>query len=192
MPGAGCAGCGSAGGVMVDVTRFSPRLIVTGPSGAGKTTFCQQVVASARAAGWQMAGLLSLPRFEDGRKTGIIACDLFSGEQRLLASCRPNELRGLTFGQWNFDSQALAWGNAVLEDVPLCDLLIVDELGPLEFDVQQGWTSGFQILARHTDGIVLAAIRPSLLARLQAFWPNSVILDVRQPHEHMRQEHAYG
>lgn len=163
---------------MVDVTSLPHRLIVTGPSGSGKTTFCQQVVASARAAGWQVAGLLSLPCFEDGQKTGISACDLSSGEQRLLASCRPNEIQGLSFGQWTFDPQTLAWGNAVLEGLPLCDLVIVDELGPLEFDLQQGWTAGLQVLSCSPGGITLATIRPSHLARLQALWPESVTFSI--------------
>ncbi|MBN1663934.1 MAG: class I SAM-dependent methyltransferase [Deltaproteobacteria bacterium] len=66
--------------------------------------------------------------------------------------------------------------------------MIVHEIGPLEFDGRQVWMSGFQVLALHTAGIALADIRPSLLARLQALWPNNAILDVRQPHERIGQE----
>ena len=122
--------------------------------------------------------MLSLPRFEAGQKTGIVALDLYRGEKRLLASRQPDEIMGLSFGQWTFDRHTLAWGNHVLEHVPPCDLLIIDEIGPLEFDLHNGWISGFQVVLRHTDGIGLVTVRPSYLARLQAFWPDSVTINV--------------
>ncbi len=122
--------------------------------------------------------MLSLPRFEAGRKTGIVALDLSSGEQRLLASRQPAEIAGLPFGQWTFAPTTLTWGNAVLEHLPPCDLLIVDELGPLEFDLHQGWTAGLQALLRPTHDQAMATVRPAYLARLQASWPDSIALDV--------------
>ena len=163
---------------MVNLTTLPPRLIVTGASGTGKTTFCQRVVDAADAAGRQVAGLLSLPRFEGGQKTGIVVLNVSSGKKRLLASNRYNEIPGLSLGQWTFDVDTLKWGNDALEHLPSYDVVIVDELGPLEFERQQGWTAGFQVLLGHTKGIALATIRPSLLARLQAFWPGSVTMYV--------------
>lgn len=163
---------------MVNLATLPKRLIVTGASGTGKTSFCQQVIEAANVIGWQVAGLLSLPRFEAGQKTGIFALDLSSGEKRLLASCQPGEIAGLPFGKWMFDIHTLAWGNAVLERVPLCDVLVIDEIGPLEFDVHHGWTVCFQILLRQTKGIVLVTVRPSYLARLQALWRGSVSMHV--------------
>jgi nucleoside-triphosphatase THEP1 len=163
---------------MVDLTTLPQRLIVTGDSGTGKTSFCLRVVETANAAGWQMAGLLSLPRFEAGRKTGIVVLELSSGEKRLLASNHSNELAGLAFGQWTFDAHTLKWGNDALKHLPAYDVIIVDELGPLEFDQHQGWTAGLDVLARHTAGIAIVTVRPSLLTRLQAFWPESVTMYV--------------
>jgi nucleoside-triphosphatase THEP1 len=96
----------------------------------------------------------------------------------LLASCRPGEIAGLPFGKWMFDTHTLAWGNDLLEHVPPCDVLVIDEIGPLEFDLQHGWTACFQLLLRQTEGIVLATVRPSCLARLQAFWQDSVTMHV--------------
>ena len=122
--------------------------------------------------------MLSLPRFEARQKTGIFALDLYSGEQRLLASCQSGEIVGLPFGKWTFDTHTLAWGNDVLEHAHPCDLLIIDEVGPLEFDLQHGWMACFQLLLRQTDGIVLVTVRPSYLARLQAFWQDSVTINV--------------
>lgn len=163
---------------MVNLATLPQRLIVTGASESGKTSFCQQVIEAAHAIEWQVAGLLSLPRSENGQKTGIVALDLSSGEKRLLASCQPGEIAGLPFGKWMFDTQTLAWGNDVLEHASPCDLLVIDEIGPLEFDLQHGWRACFQVLLRQIDGIVLVTVRPSYLARLQAFWQASVTMNV--------------
>jgi nucleoside-triphosphatase THEP1 len=163
---------------MVNLATLPKRLIVTGASGTGKTSFCQHVIEAANVIGWQVAGLLSLPRFEAGQKTGIFALDLSSGEKRLLASCQPDEIASLPFGKWMFDTHTLTWGDDLLKHAPPCDLLIIDEIGPLEFDLQHGWTACFQLLLRQTEGIVLVTIRPSYLARLQAFWQDSVTMHV--------------
>ncbi len=47
-----------------------------------------------------------------------------------------------------FDPAVLAWGNQVLRDSIPTDLLIVDEIGPLEFNQAIGWVSAFDVLAR--------------------------------------------
>ena len=94
---------------MVNLTDLPKRVIITGLFGAGKTTYCQQVIEAAKFAGWHIAGILSPPRFQDGHKTGIFVIDLFSGEKRLLASCIPGEIGGLRFGKWDFDADTLEW-----------------------------------------------------------------------------------
>ncbi|MGB4675600.1 MAG: nucleoside-triphosphatase, partial [Aggregatilineales bacterium] len=67
-----------------------PRVaLVTGDSGAGKTTWCRSLVEAARQRGLRVAGLLSPPVFEQGVKTGIDLLDLTTGERRRLAARRP-------------------------------------------------------------------------------------------------------
>lgn len=157
------------------------RLIVTGLSGAGKTTYCQHVIAVAKSAGWRTAGILSPPRFADGQKTGIFAVELASGATRLLASCVPDEIKGMRFGKWVFDSDTLAWGNNLLLNLPACELLVVDEIGPLEFDSQQGWPACFDAISHPLAVITLTTVRPSYLQQLQTFWRESVTLHVETP-----------
>ncbi|GAK55221.1 ATPase [Candidatus Vecturithrix granuli] len=165
---------------MVNLATLPRRLIVTGLSGSGKTMYCQQVIAAAKSAGWRIAGILSPPRFAEGQKTGIFAVDLASGATRLLASCVPvpDEIKGVRFGKWVFDRDALAWGNELLFNLPASDLLVVDEIGPLEFDLQQGWPVCFQAISRPFAAITLATVRPAYLPQLQTFWRESVTLHV--------------
>ncbi|MGQ9834253.1 MAG: nucleoside-triphosphatase, partial [Candidatus Villigracilaceae bacterium] len=69
---------------------MSALYLLTAPFGAGKTTFCADLAEQARAAGWDVAGILSPPVFENGVKTGILARNLRSGETRPLATLHPS------------------------------------------------------------------------------------------------------
>jgi nucleoside-triphosphatase THEP1 len=43
------------------------------------------------------------------------------------------------------------------------DVLVIDELGPLEFDLQTGWTASFEVLRRKRYRLALIVIRPECL-----------------------------
>ena len=118
---------------MVTPHTIAKRWVITGERGIGKTTFCRRLMDRAVAAGWDVAGLLSLPRYEGEARTGIQILDLRQGASRIMASTRTNEVEGFRFCGWTFSQAALAWANEILRRATPCDLLIVDEVGPLEF-----------------------------------------------------------
>jgi nucleoside-triphosphatase THEP1 len=173
--------------------------LLTAPSGAGKTTFCAALAEQARAAGWDVAGVLSPPVFENGQKVAILAQNLRSGETRPLAitshlslppshfslspshfSLSPSHFSLPTFnfplGQWLFSPSALAWGNDLLASCLPTDLFIVDELGPLELIRGEGWVNALEALrsGRYKTGLVV--IRPELVEKARQQLPiNEVI-----------------
>jgi nucleoside-triphosphatase THEP1 len=113
-----------------------PRVIalLVGEIGAGKTTICRQVAALARERGLRPAGILSRPIYdEQGHKTSLVAVDLWSGQARRLASLQ-RPLSDLGRGPYSFCLATFAWANravlAALREAP--DLIILDEIGPLE------------------------------------------------------------
>ncbi len=138
-------------------------LVLTGGRGSGKTTLCRRLIERKTNEGWQVTGLLSPARFEGDKKTGIQAQAIQTGETYLLASQIPGEISGLKFGEWEFDSTVLAWGNQVLQRSTPTDLLIVDELGPLEFKLATGWMSAFDVLAHDLYRAALVVVRPECL-----------------------------
>ena len=157
--------------------------LVSGERGAGKTSLCSAVVQWVRAAGWDVAGLLSPAVLADGRKLGIDVLDLRSGGRRRLANARLFEEErdnGIHTRAWAFDPEALDWGDRVLQAVGSCDLLVVDELGMLEFERGQGWLSGLTALDGRQYRHALAVIRPELLATAQERWPDAQIVAVQQ------------
>ena len=169
--------------VIPDVTP--KRWIISGKRGCGKTTFCRNLFERARDAGWDVAGLLSLPRYEDNIQSGIEVLDLRHGERRLLATRAPDELAGFRHCGWTFSKASLAWGNEVYRRAIPCDLLIVDEAGPLEFEAGTGMTECFSALQSGSFRLAIAVVRPSCLQRMQQSWPESETITISSHEESM-------
>ena len=165
--------------------------MVTGPRGAGKSAFCRGVAQSARNAGWDVAGLLSPVQTQAGVKTGILAEDLRTGVVHPLASALRQSQDDLAFGDWYFNRRTLDWGNRVLDISLPCDLLIVDELGPLELTHQMGWRAALDILPRAGYRLALVVIRPELKAIARRMFDFSATIEIDQTHTTEQWVHNY-
>jgi nucleoside-triphosphatase len=141
-------------------TQRGNILVVTGPRGVGKSTYCQERIQAYRQDGRKITGLLTPGRFDDGQKTGYFVVDQMSEISRLLASQVPGEIDGLRFGHWMFDPKGFEWGNECLQHSPSSDVLVIDELGFLEFDLHVGWVASFDLLAKKAYRLALVVIRP--------------------------------
>jgi nucleoside-triphosphatase THEP1 len=142
-------------------------VILTGGPGTGKTTACRQLVDRARDLGLDCAGLVCPARVIDGVKVGIDVVDVRTEERRGLAEV--DELLGaLRMGPYRFDEEAIAWGVARLGRACPCDLLIVDELGPLEMNRAAGWTNALEVMLAGDCRLAVAVVRPALVGAVQA------------------------
>ena len=153
--------------------------LLTGPGGSGKTTLCRELAASAAAAGREVAGLVSPARLEHGCKIGIDALDLRSGEVRPLAR-RPAPVAGAPPRPWTFDEATLAWGDALLVAAIPVSLLVVDELGPLEWREGRGWFSGLAVVDSGAFDHAVAVVRPSLIPLATARWPEAEVIQATE------------
>jgi len=160
--------------------RASPIWVISGPRQAGKTSFCRRIAELARQAGWDVAGLLSPAQFEQEIKTGILAEDLRTGIVQPLASITRQNQDDLAFGDWYFHRRTLEWGNRVLAISLPCDLLIVDELGPLELTHHMGWQVALDILPRAAYRLALVVIRPELQAVARSMMDFSSVVEIDQ------------
>ncbi len=157
-------------------------MIVTGPREAGKSTFCRHLVELARAAGRSVAGIVCPAVFEDGQKMAIEAETLRSGLRRQLATRRQagSALPGISTRRWQFDPAVLVWGNQQLRKATPCEVLIVDELGPLEFERGEGWVAGLSALDSGDYRWGVVVIRPELLSVARQRWPAAEVIVVEQ------------
>ncbi len=164
------------------MTNIQPLLfLVTGSRGAGKTTFCSQIAQAAREAGWRVAGVLSRPVFEGPLRTAIDAEDLRTGAARRLAARSEHPTPGSKV--WQFDPDALEWGNQVLAASTPVDLLVVDELGPLEFERGGGWQTGLAAVDSRQYAIALVVVRAELLGEALLRWGEVNLVEIDTPED---------
>jgi len=141
-------------------------VLLMGERGVGKTHLCQRVVQLAQERGYDCAGVLSPAAFADGKKVAINLIDVATGEERLLAVAddAPGDVR---WGRYRFVSSTLQWATKRLRRAVPCDLLVVDELGPLELESKGGLVEALDILRGGGFGLGLVVIRPELLDSLK-------------------------
>jgi nucleoside-triphosphatase THEP1 len=61
----------------------------------------------------------------------------------------------------------LDWGNRIIESSVPCDLLIIDELGPLEFNLSLGWVNALGAVRGARYLLAVVVVRPELLEHAQ-------------------------
>jgi nucleoside-triphosphatase len=154
----------------------STLFLITGYRGAGKTTFCRRMAQSARDAGWDVAGILSNPLFEGDLRIAIQAEDVRTGETHILALRSEDPTPGAK--HWKFDRETLDWGNQVFHKSYPCDLLVVDELGPLEFESGSGWQAGLEAINSRQYAIALVIIREELLGEALLRWSDARLVEI--------------
>lgn len=167
--------------------------LVSGEIESGKTRFCGEAAGHLKEKGWDTAGLLAPAVFEGGRKTAIEALDLRSGERRRLADINePNSsLNGIQTKRWRFIPETLRWCNQVLKSAIPCDLLVVDELGPLELERNEGMLAGFEAIDSGLYRVSLVVVRPSLLDKALERWPAAEVVKISELNDNSISENEW-
>ena len=142
-------------------------VLLTGESGCGKTTLCQRVVEWLKARGLDVAGVLTLPRFSNGEKIGMEVEDARTGQRCALAE-RAAIGEGTANLAWKFNPAGVEWGARILRGATPCDVLVVDELGPLELIHNEGWVAAMDVLQARSYRDALVVVRPELLENFRA------------------------
>ena len=150
-------------------------LILSGEIGSGKTTLLQNLISDLKSAGVQIQGLISPPVLAHEEKIGIDLVNLQTGEKRRFAEVNQNALTDLATTRWRFDSEVVKWGNQILSHVDLCQLLIVDEFGPLEFERGIGLTQGLKTVDQRNFQCALLVVRPGMLSRALDRWSDAEV-----------------
>jgi nucleoside-triphosphatase len=103
------------------------RIAVTGSPGIGKSTLVAKVAA---AAGMRVGGVLARDKRYKDRRIGFELLDLASGAVGMLADETGS---GPQLGKYRVHPEELdCIGAAAVENALKCDLIVVDEVGPME------------------------------------------------------------
>lgn len=157
---------------------MSKIILLSAEKGSGKTTALIRLREKLTTLSLSSRGVLSPPVEKNGEKTAIDLMDVSTGQRRQLAipaTIENPEPSGL---HWRLDRETLEWGNGLLSEAVPCDILFIDELGPLEFDRGEGLMNGFTAIDSRRYLVALVTIRPSLLRSAFARWPNAAVYQV--------------
>ncbi len=155
--------------------------ILTGEIHSGKTSLCLELAEYADQRGTRLGGLLSPGVYAAGVQTAIDVVDLKNGQRRRLAELKGSHSSEMETQRWAFLPDAVDWGNQALKKAGPCELLLIDELGPLEFFQGVGWVNGFDALNSGGYQSALVVIRPSLLEEASRRWKIARIIDLSDP-----------
>ncbi len=97
--------------------------------------------------------------------------DLASSEGRLLAVLRDEKETGVQFGDWSFFEETLDWANQRFKAVSTCDVLILDEVGPLELDFNKGVQQGLEKMKTGNYKIGIISLRPKCTETVKHLFP---------------------
>lgn len=137
-------------------------IALSGASGVGKTTLCREIHRRLSEKGVDVAGILSPPVFENGIKTRIMVQDLKTGRQTQLAEIEAVP-GSLTEKRWRFSGEGWEHGRSGLARALPCDVLIIDEIGPIEILHSEGWVDVFELLKKEGYLKAVVTVRPELL-----------------------------
>ena len=152
--------------------------LITGKSGSGKTALVISLLAEFNKLGIKNTGIYSPARIENGVKTGIYAVDISTGIKELLANHQPGWDTENPIREWKMDPEVLNWGDKVIRKSVPTTVLIIDELGYLEFEKNMGWISAFKILDEGSYKSAIIVVRESLIERALKKFGNAVVINV--------------
>jgi nucleoside-triphosphatase THEP1 len=162
--------------------------IITGMRGIGKSSFCLSLVNKMEDMNISVAGLISPGRFVENKKIGIDVRNILDGDTNNLAEYAPGWDPERPKRMWKMNEEAISWGNLVLDNLDPCDVLIIDELGFLEFEKNLGWTKAFQLLNKDIFTLAFVVVRPKLVKYALGLWKESKIIKLTSEDERKKIE----
>jgi len=107
-------------------------LLLTGNPGVGKTTVLTKTLDALKAEGYTVGGMISREVREGGARVGFEILDLNSSRRGWLAHI--NQKTGPQLGKYRVNLEDLdsIGAQAILAAVEDCDVIAIDEIGPME------------------------------------------------------------
>jgi len=107
-------------------------LFLTGQPGVGKTTVLLRVADTLKDKGYKLGGMISREVREQGTRVGFEIRDFHTGQKGWLAHIR--QTSGPQVGKYrvNLDDLKNIGVNSILNAIKNTDIIIVDEIGPME------------------------------------------------------------
>ena len=136
-------------------------LILTGETNSGKTSTLIRIIEECKKNHIKAAGILSIPIIKNKKKYQILAKDIVSEKEQLLATMEniPSQLKtGLYF----FHKETFEWCSEIIKDNLEADVIIIDEIGRLELK-KEGFFDIFDFIINNFEGVFIITVKKKLL-----------------------------
>lgn len=153
-------------------------IFLTGERDTGKTIVCEQVIKEMSRILKPITGVVSPGQYENERKTGIYCFDIATGDKKVLAFYSPGWDEQNPQREWEFIRETLNWGNELLANSIPTDLLVIDEIGFLEFEKDEGWTNALAVLDSRKYQNALVVVRPALIENALERYPDAKVITI--------------
>jgi len=154
-------------------TRSLARLLVVGGPRSGKTSWCKEYADRQRKRGSSVGGVLSPAIDKQGQRTGFNVIDLLTGKDAPFARLSRDKSfkKGETVGDYAISVDGITFACSAIKKAidSRCDLVVIDEVGPLELGGRGLMPAVELALASAVD--VLIVVRSSLKEELERRFP---------------------
>lgn len=150
--------------------RHSKVYIIAGRPGTGKSALLADVVAGLKRAGLNVRGICAPGIWKQGKRYGFDLIDMLTGARAVLCR-RDDSERWPSLGPFRFRPEGLAFGHKALamSRVRDADLVVVDEVGPLELK-GNGWTPELNALVKEGRKPMIWVVRLDMVKEICQRW----------------------
>jgi len=156
------------------------RVVISAVRGAGKTSLIMAIVKAFQCQGIDVKGVVTPGVFDGEKKIAIEISDLTAGESRVFARLAEETTTALQFGDWSFSQETIDWANQRLSAIKSAEVLVIDEIGPLELDMNSGLQAGLDLLASDIYHLAVITVRPKCLKALSELLPSMTVYPLSQ------------
>ena len=161
------------------------RLLVVGEPGSGKTSWCREYIDEQRKRGATVGGIVCPAIQQQGQRVGSNALDLLTGQAVPFARLSRHESlkAGEKIGDYTISKDGILYARGAIKRAidNGCDLVVIDEVGPLELSGKGLMPAVESALGSAAN--LLIVVRSSLREALQKRFPEyafMVVADLTQ------------
>jgi molybdopterin-guanine dinucleotide biosynthesis protein A len=165
-------------------------LLVVGEPGSGKTSWCRQYIGWRLGSSLSIGGILCPAIEKQGQRVGSNAIDLITGQEVPFARLsRYSSFKGgEAVGGYTISRGGIAFACGAIKRAveSRCDLVVIDEVGPLELE-GKGLMPAVELALASAINLLMV-VRTSLKEALQRHFPEHefvVAADLTQPLSNM-------